>query len=304
MHCTTHSNYNYNEKCDSGTSYTKNRKSLESDRDATQAAVEKAVLAASLIDYWNYQRNLTTTSSNSSATAAAAASSSSSSSAGTSERVSRRAMTGQREGSRKRARPVGSSSDANEGSSSSSGRSTSHNVLSTSSSSSSMSSGQGHSKRSVDQTTPSACVHENKRQRESPGALSNSTGSSSIGSATATLGASHAVASSSASASSASSSGVGGGVSSRNVGMSGGVSSRNVGMSDGQASNGDSGGLGLGSLNDHQQLVDAGEFPPCVEELVFNGFEVPKVLDAYSIFGDRFDDMLAYLMQQQRQTRE
>lgn len=41
---------------------------------------------------------------------------------------------------------------------------------------------------------------------------------------------------------------------------------------------------------------DDEEYPPTVQELVMNGFELRKVVHAYELIGDRFDDVLAFLM--------
>jgi len=38
------------------------------------------------------------------------------------------------------------------------------------------------------------------------------------------------------------------------------------------------------------------EYPPTVQELVMNGFELRKVVHAYELIGDDFDDLLAFLM--------
>ncbi|KAL9185647.1 hypothetical protein ACHAXT_003424 [Thalassiosira profunda] len=38
------------------------------------------------------------------------------------------------------------------------------------------------------------------------------------------------------------------------------------------------------------------EYPPSVQELVMNGFELPKVLRAYDLVGDSFDDLLSVLL--------
>lgn len=38
------------------------------------------------------------------------------------------------------------------------------------------------------------------------------------------------------------------------------------------------------------------EYPQTVQELVMNGFELPKVLRAYELIGDNFDDLLAFLI--------
>lgn len=40
----------------------------------------------------------------------------------------------------------------------------------------------------------------------------------------------------------------------------------------------------------------ADEYPPTVQELVMNGFELRKVVHAYELIGDDFDDLLAFLM--------
>jgi len=38
------------------------------------------------------------------------------------------------------------------------------------------------------------------------------------------------------------------------------------------------------------------EYPQTVQELVMNGFELSKVVHAYSLLGDNFDDLLAFLL--------
>ena len=38
------------------------------------------------------------------------------------------------------------------------------------------------------------------------------------------------------------------------------------------------------------------EYPPSVQELVMNGFELSKVLRAYDLVGDSFDDLLSVLL--------
>ena len=38
------------------------------------------------------------------------------------------------------------------------------------------------------------------------------------------------------------------------------------------------------------------EYPPTVQELVMNGFELRKVVHAYELIGEDFNDMLAFLM--------
>lgn len=37
------------------------------------------------------------------------------------------------------------------------------------------------------------------------------------------------------------------------------------------------------------------EYPPSVQELVMNGFELAKVVHAYELVGDNFDELLAFL---------
>ena len=38
------------------------------------------------------------------------------------------------------------------------------------------------------------------------------------------------------------------------------------------------------------------EYPASVQELVMNGFELSKVLHAYELIGDNFDDLLSFLL--------
>ena len=38
------------------------------------------------------------------------------------------------------------------------------------------------------------------------------------------------------------------------------------------------------------------EYPSSVQELVMNGFELSKVLHAYDLIGDNFDDLLSFLL--------
>ena len=38
------------------------------------------------------------------------------------------------------------------------------------------------------------------------------------------------------------------------------------------------------------------EYPSTVQELVMNGFELSKVIRAYELIGDNFDDLLLFLM--------
>jgi len=45
-----------------------------------------------------------------------------------------------------------------------------------------------------------------------------------------------------------------------------------------------------------QHLLQDDEYPQCVQELTMNGFELQKVVKAYELIGDNFDDLLAYLM--------
>jgi len=43
----------------------------------------------------------------------------------------------------------------------------------------------------------------------------------------------------------------------------------------------------------HQQQT---EYPDTVQELVFNGFELQKVIHAYELIGDNFDHLLSFLL--------
>ena len=43
-------------------------------------------------------------------------------------------------------------------------------------------------------------------------------------------------------------------------------------------------------------LGSADEYPQAVQELVMNGFDLRKVVHAYELIGDNFDDLLAFLM--------
>jgi len=47
--------------------------------------------------------------------------------------------------------------------------------------------------------------------------------------------------------------------------------------------------------NDPAPLGTVDEYPQCVQELVMNGFELRKVIHAYELIGDSFDDLLAFL---------
>jgi hypothetical protein len=38
------------------------------------------------------------------------------------------------------------------------------------------------------------------------------------------------------------------------------------------------------------------EYPPTVQELVMNGFDLSKVIHAYELIGDNFDDLLSFLV--------
>ena len=38
------------------------------------------------------------------------------------------------------------------------------------------------------------------------------------------------------------------------------------------------------------------EYPQTVQELVMNGFDLKKVVRAYNLIGDNFDDLLSFLM--------
>ena len=43
-------------------------------------------------------------------------------------------------------------------------------------------------------------------------------------------------------------------------------------------------------------LRSVGEYPPVVQELVMNGFDLAKVVRAVELIGDNFDDLLAFLL--------
>merc|ERR1712228_332741 len=45
----------------------------------------------------------------------------------------------------------------------------------------------------------------------------------------------------------------------------------------------------------HSPIQDA-EYPDTVQELVMNGFELKKVVKAYELIGDNFDDLLSFLL--------
>ena len=42
--------------------------------------------------------------------------------------------------------------------------------------------------------------------------------------------------------------------------------------------------------------ITTDEYPACVQELVMNGFELRKVVHAYELVGDNFDDLLSFLL--------
>jgi hypothetical protein len=51
------------------------------------------------------------------------------------------------------------------------------------------------------------------------------------------------------------------------------------------------------SLSDRGSIASsADEYPFVVQELVMNGFELSKVVRAYELVGDNFDDLLSFLM--------
>jgi hypothetical protein len=54
------------------------------------------------------------------------------------------------------------------------------------------------------------------------------------------------------------------------------------------------------AVDDRAQPVDAtltvDEYPSSVQELVMNGFDLSKVLRAYDLIGDNFDDLLSFLL--------
>lgn len=45
----------------------------------------------------------------------------------------------------------------------------------------------------------------------------------------------------------------------------------------------------------HEDVGPPDEYPPVVQELVMNGFELPKVVRAYDLIGDNFDNLLSFL---------
>lgn len=50
------------------------------------------------------------------------------------------------------------------------------------------------------------------------------------------------------------------------------------------------------SIDQAATIGSADEYPPTVQELVMNGFELRKVVHAYELIGDNFDDLLAFLI--------
>jgi len=54
------------------------------------------------------------------------------------------------------------------------------------------------------------------------------------------------------------------------------------------------GGVGVGGFTSSS----SDEYPASVQELVMNGFELQKVLHAYDLIGDNFDDLLSFLLSQ------
>jgi hypothetical protein len=54
------------------------------------------------------------------------------------------------------------------------------------------------------------------------------------------------------------------------------------------------------AIDDRIQPVDVAltvdEYPSSVQELVMNGFDLSKVLRAYDLIGDNFDDLLSFLI--------
>jgi len=52
-----------------------------------------------------------------------------------------------------------------------------------------------------------------------------------------------------------------------------------------------------GAIGPHNvDALSASEYPDSVTELVMNGFELTRVLRAYELVGDNFDDLLSFLM--------
>jgi hypothetical protein len=50
------------------------------------------------------------------------------------------------------------------------------------------------------------------------------------------------------------------------------------------------------AANSDSSPLTADEYPQTVQELVMNGFELGKVVHAYELIGDNFDDLLTFLM--------
>ena len=44
------------------------------------------------------------------------------------------------------------------------------------------------------------------------------------------------------------------------------------------------------------QVLSVDDYPPVVQELVMNGFELAKVVRAVELVGEDFDDLLPFLM--------
>ena len=67
---------------------------------------------------------------------------------------------------------------------------------------------------------------------------------------------------------------------------------------DRQSSHASASVLASASLPDSQPSTEAceEEYPQTVQELVMNGFELSKVLHAFDLIGNNFDDLLAFLM--------
>jgi hypothetical protein len=56
--------------------------------------------------------------------------------------------------------------------------------------------------------------------------------------------------------------------------------------------------IGGGGIGGGIASSSSDEYPASVQELVMNGFELQKVLRAYDLIGDNFDDLLSFLLSQ------
>ena len=52
--------------------------------------------------------------------------------------------------------------------------------------------------------------------------------------------------------------------------------------------------------NEDDRISPNAQYPQTVQELVMNGFELKRVVRAYELIGDNFDDLLSFLMSNNR----